>query len=251
MEDGLSSPAIARRLGCSPLTVRARLKDYGIALRPRGSHRLRRHIPEAVLAGWPSPDLAYVLGLMASDGNLPRRNNCAVLTTTDLELANVFRQALAVPAAHVVETSPRPPRRKAYIVQICDHVFRSFLESRGLQPAKTLEINALDVPDSVFVHFLRGEMDGDGSWGIRRGWRGVRYLSAKFTSKSPAYLQWLDEGILRLANLHGTRSGHALVFNGQKAEALGVWLYGQHDVPCLTRKRQIWSSWMVSRKADT
>ena len=248
VEEGLPSTVIAQRLGCHPLTVRARLKDYGISLRPRGSHRLRRHVPDSLLSAWPTPRLAYAVGLLASDGNLPKRNNCAVLTTTDAELAQLFRTALELPTAHIVEIPPRPPRKRVYIVQVCDHVFREFLALRGLTPAKTLNIKALDIPDQVFADFLRGELDGDGGWVITRGWRDFKYLIGKFTSKSPHYLEWLRVTIARLTGLEGVLSGHALVFNGQKAESLGAWLYREPGDYCLARKRKVWSTWMATKE---
>ena len=81
IDEGLSSTAIAKRLGCHPLTVRARLRDYGISLRPRGWHKLVRHVPDAIIDSWPSCDLAYIVGLVASDGNLEKDNNCVILNT--------------------------------------------------------------------------------------------------------------------------------------------------------------------------
>lgn len=245
VDERLPTTEIAARLGCHPLTVRARLRDYGIPLRPRGWHRLTRHIPDAVLASWPSSDLAYIVGLIASDGNLPRRNHCIVLTTTDQELAVVFPQLLGIGSVHVTRVAPRPPRKGAYILQVCDYVFRSFIEARGLGPDKALSVGALDIPDEVFVDFLRGEMDGDGSWVIGRGWRGVRYLIGKFVSKSSEYLIWIQGMTERLAGLQGRISGHGLVFNGHKAERLGAWLYYRPDLPCLQRKRKRWENWVA------
>lgn len=249
VDEGLPSTAIAARLGCHPLTVRARLRDYGIPLRPRGWHKWTRHVPDNVLNGWPSPDLAYAVGLIASDGNLPKRNNCVVLTSTDQELADVFPSLLGMGSAHVTQVAPRPPRKRAYIVQVCDYVFRAFVEARGLRPNKTLSIGALDIPDEVFVDFLRGEMDGDGTWVVGRGWRGVRYLIAKFVSKSRDYLIWLQAMTERLAGVEGRIAGHGLVFNGHKAEQLGAWLYYRPGLPCLQRKQKIWEDWAARREA--
>src|SRR5258707_7527374 len=131
VDQGLPSTTIAAQLGCHPLTVRARLRDYDIPLRPRGWHRLRRSIPDAVISAWPSPDLAYVIGLIASDGNLPKRNNCVVFTTTDFEMAHLFGALLGLPEKHIIHVRQRAPRKAAYIVQICDYTLRSFMEQRG------------------------------------------------------------------------------------------------------------------------
>lgn len=244
MVERLPSTRIADLLGCHPLTVRARLRDYGIELRPRGWHKLVRKVPDYVLSQWPSPELAYAIGLIASDGNLEKDNNCIILNTTDKELANVFREVLGVPDLHVTTVHPAAPRRTAYRVQICDHVFRHFIETRGLTPQKALTIGKLDVPDSVFADFMRGELDGDGGWHTSKGWRGISYLVVKFTSKSRPYLHWLQQTIERLTGLIGRFSGHALVYNGHNAERLGHWIYYSPHLPCLSRKRDKWSQWL-------
>jgi len=244
VNEGLSSVHIAEIFGCNPVTVLARLRDHGIPLRPRGWHKLVRRVPDAILEGWPSPELAYVLGLIASDGNLEKDNNCVILSTTDFELVDIFRQLLGMNDAHVVVVNPLPPRKTAYMVQVCDYVFRAFVEGRGLTPQKALTIGPLDVPDSVFVDFLRGELDGDGGWHTSAGWREMEYLIAKFTSKSQPYLEWLKETVERLAGLVGRFSGHGLVYNGHNAEKLGAWLYYAPDLPCLSRKRERWEQWM-------
>src|SRR3972149_10235245 len=86
VNERLSPAEIGEIFGCTSSTVQARLRDYGISVRPRGWHKLIRRVPDAVIESWPSPELAYVIGLIASDGNLEKDNNCVILTTTDFEL---------------------------------------------------------------------------------------------------------------------------------------------------------------------
>jgi hypothetical protein len=245
--EGLSSNQIAEIFHCHPLTVRARMREYGISLRPHGWQRLVRHVPESVITEWPSARLAYAVGLIASDGYLDEGNNCVILTTTDFELVQIYQSVLGVQDTRVIITHPDPIRKTAYIMQICDYAFRTFIEDRGLTPKKSLTIGPLEIPDAVFVDFLRGELDGDGSWYVAHGWRKVEYLVAKFTSGSRIYLEWLQSVIERLTGLVGRFSGHGLVYNGYNAEKLGEWLYYATDLPCLTRKREKWVEWMHRR----
>jgi hypothetical protein len=190
-----------------------------------------------------------VVGLIAADGNLEKDNNCVILTTTDFELADIYRRILGVKDAHITTTKRTSPRKAAHFVQICDYMFRTFIENRGIRPNKALTIGPLNVPDTVFVDFLRGELDGDGSWYTSRGWRAMEYLVGKFISKSRVYLEWLQTTILRLAGLTGRFTGHGLVYNGLNAEELGDWLYYAPDLPCLNRKRQKWLDWMRIKQA--
>ncbi len=247
IDRGLSSTQIAEIFGCNPVTVRARLRDYGIPLRPRGWHKLVRRVPDSILESWPSSEMAYIVGLIASDGNLEKDNNCIILVSTDFEVVDIYRRTLGVEDAHIIVVNPTPPRKTAYMVQVCDYVFRAFVEERGLTPQKALTIGPLDIPDSVFVDFLRGEMDGDGGWHVSQGWRGFEYLIAKFTSKSSPYLEWLRATVERLTGLEGRFSGHGLIYNGHNAEKLGEWLYYSPDLPCLSRKREKWEYWMQKK----
>lgn len=241
--EGRSSTEIAELFNCHPLTVRARMRDYGIPLRPRGWQKLKRLISDEILEQWPSSELGYVIGLLASDGNLEKDNNCVIVTTTDLEIVDNVRQLVGLPNHHLTTYQPVYPHKQVYILQICDHAFRSFVEGLGLTPKKALSLTQLNIPDEIFVDFFRGEMDGDGSWSVVKGWRGVKYLRAKVTSKSGQYLDWLQSTVERLTGLTGTRSGYGLVYNGKNAERLGEWLYYAPNLLSLSRKRDIWEGW--------
>ncbi|MGE5264299.1 MAG: hypothetical protein ACM3S0_13030 [Acidobacteriota bacterium] len=250
IEENLSSEEIGRRLGCDGLTVIARLREYGIPIKPRGWHKLVRRVPDAVLDSWPSPDLAYIVGLIASDGNLQKGNNCAILISTDRELVDLYSGLLELKDAHVVVSNHAWPRKTSYLLQVCDHEFRRFLENLGLTPNKTLTIGPLEVPDSGFQDFLRGELDGDGGWYVAKGWRGVKYLVGKFTSRSQRYLEWIHETVYRLTGIDGRLQNSRLYYNGQKAEGLGEWIYYAPHLPCLRRKREIWQNWMESKEVN-
>ncbi len=245
VEENLSSNEIADRFGCDGLTVRARLREYGIPLRPRGWHKLVRRVPDTVLDSWPSPELAYIVGLVASDGNLQKHNNCMILVSTDRELVDSCAMLLRLGDAHIVISNQGFPRKTAYILQVCDYKFRDFLEARGIIPNKTLTIGTLDVPDAVFADFLRGELDGDGGWYVSKGWRDCRYLVSKLTSRSQPYLEWLRNTVWRLTGIEGRLQKSRLFYNGKKAEQLGEWMYYSPSLSCLQRKRNIWQNWMA------
>jgi hypothetical protein len=246
IEENLSSNEIAHRYGCHGLTVRARLREYEIPIKTRGWHKLVRCVPDTILKSWPSPNLAYVVGLIASDGNLQRQNNCVQLVSTDQELVDLCAAALGLDTRKIISWN-QPSRKTAFMLQVCDYAFREFLESRGLTPNKSLSIGPLGIPDSVFAHFLRGELDGDGSWFLAKGWRGVPYLVGAFRSASQPFLEWLQQTIARLTGIEGCLQHRKLVYNGKKAEALGNWIYPASTLPCLQRKRDIWRNWMAGR----
>ncbi|MCX7839177.1 MAG: UPF0175 family protein [Anaerolineae bacterium] len=245
VEENLSSNEIARLFGCDGVTVRARLREYGIPLRPRGWHKLVRRVPDQVLEAWPSPELAYVVGLVASDGSLQKQNNCMQLVSTEREIVDNCATLLCLDDPHIIVWDQGFPRKTAFMLQVCDHVFREFLQARGLTPNKTMTIGALDIPDIIFRDFLRGELDGDGSWYVAKGWRGSPYLVSKFVSRSQSYLEWIHRTVWRLTGIDGCLHGSGLIYNGKKAELLGQWIYYAPDLPCLRRKHDVWQNWML------
>ncbi len=243
-DENLSSEEIARRFNCDGLTVLARLRENDIPLKPRGWHKLVRHVPDSLLDAWPSPELAYVVGLVASDGNLQKQNHCVIEVSTDNQIINLIGVILQLSKPQVTVVRRKFPNKTAYMLQVCDYRFRAFLEGLGLTPKKTFTIGPLAIPDQVFRDFLRGELDGDGSWYVSKGWRDSKYLVGKFTSRSQIYLEWLQQSVSRLSGTQGALQPSRLFYNSKKAEALGEWLYYDTQLPCLSRKRQVWENWM-------
>ena len=74
-DEGLTIEEIAARFECSPTTIRRRMDDLGMEARPRGPYVERDRNYE-----W-SPELAYVIGLITTDGNL----------SSDASLANAIK----------------------------------------------------------------------------------------------------------------------------------------------------------------
>src|SRR5947207_15908972 len=113
--DGMMTTVqVARRFNCSPSTVRRQLLRFGIPARRRGPAPGRVHVARgAPFAGW-SADVAYVVGLIATDGNLgrkraaisivsscpPRSNRTAVVTATAVIISHgVIAQSMTGSAA--------------------------------------------------------------------------------------------------------------------------------------------------------
>src|SRR5437763_274151 len=96
VDERLTAEAIAARIGCSPIAILRRLRKYGILARSRGP------LPQAkTLNGnltW-SPNLAWAVGLMATDGNLSGDGRHLSLVSKDRELLETFRACLNLDVA--------------------------------------------------------------------------------------------------------------------------------------------------------
>lgn len=240
----LSESEIAERFDTSQRTISRRLIELGIQTRPTGPVA-EWLVPRNVLAAW-SPELAYVVGLIATDGHLDSDKIEVGFISTDRELVNLYCQALHVDSIHVgvTENSARKP---CFRVRLNDREYRRFLETIGLTPAKSKTLGALLIPDSLFRDFLRGVLDGDGSWYIQKSWLGrYQYLKMELVSASYSFIEWVNHKVVQLAGFQGTRRSrslgryHYLSYGGQQSIELGAWLYYSPNVLALSRKRVIW-----------
>lgn len=249
----LSEREIAELFNTSQLTVSRRLREYGIATRSVGPVS-EKVVPSQVLTSW-SAELAYVVGLIATDGNLNSGRVQVEFISTDRELIALYCSALQLDAIHVSITEYEG-RKPWYKVRLNDRIFRQFLESVGLTPAKSKTLGVLAIPDNHFRDFLRGVLDGDGSWYVSNSWLGrYQYLRVELVSASWHFIEWINQEIFRLTGLEGNKRTksfgryHYLTFIGQQAIALGNWLYYCSEVLALSRKRIVWEKMLNHSKS--
>jgi len=152
------------------------------------------------------PELAYAVGLLASDGCLLNDGRHIDLTSKDREQVATFRRILGL--EHVMigtKTSGSTSDRIYYRVQFSNVLFYRWLQSVGLSPQKSRTMGLLSIPDEYFFDFFRGLFDGDGSiyafWDKR--WASSYVYWLMITSASPAFMLWLQCECAGLANVRG------------------------------------------------
>lgn len=189
-----------------------------------------------------SPELAYAVGLIATDGCLYKDGRHIAFVSKDLQLINVFNRCLGIKVKISRKQSGFVSSGFVYWVQFGDVNFYQFLASLGLTPRKSKTIGKLKIPDLYFFDFLRGSFDGDGSlysyWDKRWSSSFLFYLS--FTSASPKHLYWLQSSIKGLAGVNGSINIGAGVFQLKyaKTEAKKIFkkMYHSDKIPRLERK---------------
>ncbi len=89
-EQNLTQQEIADYLDCSEVTVRRRMTELGLTARSRGPQLgLKNANPE-----W-SPELAYAIGIIATDGNLSPNGRHLCIRSADYELLETVKECLA------------------------------------------------------------------------------------------------------------------------------------------------------------
>lgn len=193
-----------------------------------------------------SPDLAYAVGLIASDGCLSSSGRHIDLTSKDEEQLLNFMQCIGREVRISLKKSSYGDEGIKRI-QFSDITLYKFLLSIGLTPKKSLTIGALDVPDPFFFDFLRGSFDGDGCFYsyLDPRWKNSFMFYLNFISGSERHTAWLQESIERLSGVRGHqvcsgREGHKIYsLRYAKADSIKILnrMYPHGEVVCLSRKR--------------
>ena len=159
---------------------------------------------------WTS-DLAYVLGLLVTDGNLSSDGRHISFKSSDYSLVKNLKGVLGLSNSIIPVQENRPNRRQPYLIQFGDVQFYRWLEKIGLSPAKTYTIGAINIPSQYFRDFLRGHLDGDGSILVYEDkynkYKGKTYKNTRvitrFITASEDHANWLYTKIGQIAPVKG------------------------------------------------
>jgi hypothetical protein len=261
VDERLTTTEIGRRLGCGASTVTRRLRAAGTAVRPRGPNPDRYPLRFRARA-W-SPEIAWVVGLIATDGNLASTGHGMSITSKDLDLLESARRCLGLSNRFARVSSAWGTG--GYRLQWRHRAFYDWLVALGLTPRKSLTLGALDVPDEHFADFFRGCIDGDGTvlvytdrhHTIREPLYVYTRLYVSLVSASRTFIDWIRATVYRLLRLPGTihvkwtsrqRPVWTLRYSKKASIRLLGWMYYSPDVPCLARKRAKAEPFMIAVK---
>ncbi len=221
-----------------------------------------------------SANLAYAVGLIATDGCLSIDGRHIDLTSKDIEQCKAFSKILGLTNKIGLKTSGSSDK-EYYRVNFSNVGFYKFLLEIGLSPHKSLTIGKLDIPCKYFRDFIRGHLDGDGnittyqdSYVIYKGRKYNNYrLFVRFFSASIQHLLWMQQMLFGLLNINGAiiRNNKAnrqrrhlvwyLKYSKKESIKLLNWIYYKPDLPCLERKEhmlcRLWNLLQTSKESYT
>lgn len=188
-------------------------------------------------------NLAYAIGLIATDGCLSKDGLLIDLTSKDREQLENFSKCVGVDFN--IGNKWNSNGDKHLRIQFKNRFFYNFLLSIGLTPRKSLTMGKLEVPDKYFFDFLRGCFDGDGCfysyWDPR--WRSSHMFYLEFASASLNHVLWLQKVIKKLTNTNGHITGRKkkvffqLKYAKKEAMEIIKKMYYNPNVVCLSRKK--------------
>jgi len=233
----------------------------------RGKVYTRRTPPE--LCKWPvaglttlplawSDDMAYIVGLTATDGCLVTGRRAINFKSGDRPLVETYLRLLG--RKNRVKSQPTETGGVAFYTQFHDSALYEWFRSVGLTPRKSLTIGGLEVPHDFFMPVARGLLDGDGTLlnKVYRADTGRRndyyweYLITRFLSASRAHLAWVQSEIAQATGQLGTiaevkrknplpnRHPFYELEYGKRSSIVLLPLIYPANAPCLERKRAIW-----------
>jgi len=164
---------LGKRYSCDPSTIKNILKAYNIRSRTLSQARnnfLKQVLNENVFENIDTPDKAYWLGVMYSDGYISKTNNYTnyfglSISTKDREWLIKFKNFLNYNGNihdYFTGKSSYKPNTPYSRIRIGNNKIVSDLEKYGVMEHKTKKIN--NIPNIDFIDdFIRGYIDGDGS----------------------------------------------------------------------------------------
>ena len=223
---------------------------------PLSAH-MKKRLPDKDFI-W-TPALAYAVGLIVTDGNLSSDGRHIIMRSSEKQLLETYKHCLQLKSIKIgTSYSSGHTNKPSYRVQHGDVRLYRWLEKIGITAHKTHTIGAIAVPDEMFLDFLRGHLDGDGSittytdrWNTFKNPNYVyERLWLRFLSASEAHMLWLQKRIEKVVSTKGHLNKrvprdsrhvpmYSLKFGKKDSMMLLKHLYPNKRVPCLKRKRKI------------
>ena len=193
---------IARLYGASRVAVWKYCEAEQLVKRNRSEARLEAQrkgkvpqnfyaINEKFFREW-SPEMAYILGLLITDGNVSDRGTISLCMNEQGLLRKV---ASAMSAMHNV--TPSKHQQGLHMFHFTRVEILKDLTELCVVPRKSMTVRFPEVPEPFLADFIRGVFDGDGS--VFFDSRSERYpVRTKFVSSSQAFIQRLEMALQKL-----------------------------------------------------
>jgi hypothetical protein len=200
-EQKLSLRKIGELYGKDASYIRRWMREYGFKTRTRSEAWKHRgtddvyEINEDFFHNW-SKEMAYILGLILTDGNIGTDDNRISITMKDVELLEKVKKRLK--SNHPIKYLKL---YGTYQFGFAREKMSDRLHELGITKNKSLNVAFPDVPDNFLSHFIRGVFDGDGSVFFEPRSKSSP-LAVSFTSGSKEFITILESKLHLHAGLN-------------------------------------------------
>lgn len=240
---------IAKLYRVSRVSIYQKLKKFHIKPRSKCLARLEAQrqgkvpqqyfsINEKFFSSW-SLEMAYVLGLIITDGCIAREGSIS-LSMNDREVLEKVK--LVIRSEHPITASKHQPG--LYHFHFAREGMVNDLAKLGIGPKKSLVVKFPQIPDVFMADFIRGVFDGDGSVFFVRD--SQRYpIRTKFCSGSRDFIIGLEISLQKLGlprrNIYEQRTKNGMYYmikygHRDSQELFNVLYKNYPNIPFLERK---------------
>ena len=191
-------------------------------------------------------NFAYVIGVIATDGNLSPDLRHLHITSKDYEMMQNCKKCLGIKNKIGKKARGGEKRKKYYVLQFGDKNFFEFLLQLGLTPKKSKTIPELKIPPKYFSHFFRGCIDGDGSISISTHPESqYPQYKIRLCSASKNFLEWILISCQKTFLVEGgsiSKKDYSSVYTLRfgKSDSIKILkMIYLKNVVCLSRKREV------------
>ncbi len=184
---------IAKEHNCTRQMVKLLMVKYDLPRRKRSEARVLAikngkfsafeydDINDSFFSKW-SPEMAWVLGLLFTDGNVQRTKSSlrVSIASVDYDLLCNVRTLLGSTRAIKKNVQSYDKSKFIYSFVFFREKMRDDLHKLGLVERKSLVMQFPEVPERYIRHFIRGCWDGDGSIYLSAGKLRASYVCGSF-----------------------------------------------------------------------
>jgi hypothetical protein len=244
-EQGQTSYEIASKYGVAASTVARNLAKEGVAL---NTSKQRQHFPDPFERR--SPDTAWLLGLLYTDGNVYKRRVRLASNDDDMldKAKSIFEQF-----GYRGSIMRNSKTSACNILQISSIEFAETVKRYGIVERKSLTIQWPDFLErELWSHFMRGCFDGDGYIGLSG-----KKLLISYATGSVAFAEAIARVIGEVIGYqpnpwkHKKWNSYQVGLYSAKAARFGEWLYeGSEDKNRMKRKYERFIEITSTKKSD-
>ena len=245
----LSTTEIGKMYDASAQSVYAMLKKYEIPIRSVQEVNSRENYDISFFEEL-TPELAYLLGLFASDGNVHPKHNLISIALNDIEVIEWIKNKCK--CSNKIYTRGKSHKIAMSGVRLVE-IFREY----GITPNKSKTIQFPRLPKELISYFIKGVFEGDGSVSAKKtkvrrnstyrgealgeytinGRASIASASEEFSNSIAVEL---SEVLGRTINVNYRNNIYVIEISAKSdLIKLGEWMYGDKEMFGMERKRTI------------
>ena len=164
-KNGTTIKELSKKYHFGDSTISKILKENNIHVKTYGEHSKKYTLNEHYFDIVDTEEKAYIIGLLMADGNISHNRLSLSLVESDRHILDKINSLLDSnrPLYFINYSQKNQNWKDQYCLLISNKYMCNILKSLGIKENKSLILEYPEwLPDNLFMHFIRGFIDGDG-----------------------------------------------------------------------------------------